>query len=144
MRSSLSERPLGGVRSVEAIRREGFEGTVTLIGDEAHFPPFDRPPLSKEVLMGSWEPERARLRIEEDLELDLLLGLSAERLDLERREVVLADGGTRHFDGLVIATGAAPRTMSIVDPPFGACSCCGRSATASPFERVLLEPPRSS
>jgi NADPH-dependent 2,4-dienoyl-CoA reductase/sulfur reductase-like enzyme len=107
---------LGGVRAVEAIRREGFGGTVTLIGDEAHFPPFDRPPLSKEVLMGSWEPERARLRIEEDLELDLLLGLRAERLDLERRQVVLADGGTRHFDGLVIATGAAPRTMSIVDP----------------------------
>jgi NADPH-dependent 2,4-dienoyl-CoA reductase/sulfur reductase-like enzyme len=107
---------IGGVRAVEAIRREGFTGAVTLIGEEDHFPPYDRPPLSKEVLMGLWEPERARLRVEENLEVDLLLGTRAERVDLERRELMLDDGTARHFDGLVIATGASPRTMSIVDP----------------------------
>ena len=107
---------LGGLRAVEAIRREGFAGTVTLIGDEEHFPPYDRPPLSKEVLMGQWEPERARLRVEENLDVQLALGTRAERLDLERNQVILADETARHFDGLVVATGAAPRTMSIVDP----------------------------
>jgi len=107
---------LGGLRAVEAIRREGFSGAVTLVGDEEHFPPYDRPPLSKEVLMGRWEPERARLRMEENLEVDLQLGTRAERLDLERHEIILADGASRHFDGLVIATGATPRTMSIIDP----------------------------
>jgi 3-phenylpropionate/trans-cinnamate dioxygenase ferredoxin reductase component len=107
---------LGGLRAVEAIRREGFTGAVTLVGDEEHFPPYDRPPLSKEVLMGQWEPERARLRTEENLEVELVLGTRAERLDLERNEVILDDGTSRHFDGLVIATGAKPRTMSIIDP----------------------------
>jgi 3-phenylpropionate/trans-cinnamate dioxygenase ferredoxin reductase subunit len=86
---------LGGLRAVEAIRREGFSGAVTLIGDEEHFPPYDRPPLSKEVLMGRWEPERARLRMEENLEVDLQLGTRAERLDLERHEILLA-GGAAH------------------------------------------------
>ncbi len=106
---------LGGLRAVEAIRREGFTGSMTLVGDEEYFPPYDRPPLSKEVLMGQWEPDRARLRTDENLDVELALGTRAERLDLERNEVVLADGTSRHFDGLVIATGAAPRTMSIIE-----------------------------
>ena len=48
---------LGGIRTIEAIRRNGYTGTITLVGDEIHLP-YDRPPLSKEVLSGAWEPAR--------------------------------------------------------------------------------------
>ena len=107
---------LGGVRSVEALRREGFEGRVTLIGDESHFPPYDRPPLSKEVLSREWDPERARLRIDPDLDVDLVLGSPVVQLDCVSREVAIADGTRVPFDGLVIATGASPRRLPLVDP----------------------------
>ena len=106
---------LGGVRAVEALRREGFVGQVTLIGDEPHFPPYDRPPLSKEVLTGAWDPERARLRIDPALEVTLALGSQAVQLDIEGRQVATADGTHFGFDGLVIATGASPRLLPLVD-----------------------------
>ncbi|MEV0041850.1 FAD-dependent oxidoreductase, partial [Streptomyces sp. NPDC050804] len=48
-----------GLATVEALRRFGFAGVVTVVGAETH-PPYDRPPLSKQVLSGAWEPERAR------------------------------------------------------------------------------------
>jgi NADPH-dependent 2,4-dienoyl-CoA reductase/sulfur reductase-like enzyme len=107
---------LGGVRAVEALRREGFTGSVTLIGDEPHFPPYDRPPLSKEVLSGEWDVERARLRIDPELEVELALGSPAAHLDLEDKQVTTADGSRFGFDGLVIATGASPRWLPLVDP----------------------------
>ena len=51
---------LGGLRAAEALRRDGFEGSITLVGDEAH-PPYDRPPLSKQMLSGAWEREKVIL-----------------------------------------------------------------------------------
>jgi 3-phenylpropionate/trans-cinnamate dioxygenase ferredoxin reductase subunit len=107
---------LGGVRAVEALRREGFAGRITLVGDESHFPPYDRPPLSKEVLSGEWDAERARLRIDPELEVDLALGSPAVQLDTANNEVVISDGSRVPFDGLVIATGASPRWLPLVDP----------------------------
>jgi NADPH-dependent 2,4-dienoyl-CoA reductase/sulfur reductase-like enzyme len=108
---------LAGLRAAEALRREGYEGVITLIGAEDAMP-YDRPPLSKQVLAGKWEPDRAQLRAAADvesLEVDLRLGRQATGLDLERGEVAL-DGGDRvPFDGLVIATGASPRWL--VDRP---------------------------
>jgi NADPH-dependent 2,4-dienoyl-CoA reductase/sulfur reductase-like enzyme len=81
-----------------------------LVGAESHWPPFDRPPLSKQVLAGSWEPEKARLRITEPLDVDLVLGRTATSLDLEG-SVGLDRGDSLEFDRLVIATGAAPITL---------------------------------
>jgi NADPH-dependent 2,4-dienoyl-CoA reductase/sulfur reductase-like enzyme len=107
---------LAGLRTVEALRREGFDGELTLIGEEAHAP-YDRPPLSKQVLRGEWEPERIRLRGAEDLAalaLDLRLDVRAASLDGARRRLALSDGTELAYDGLVIATGATPRTL-----PFG-------------------------
>ncbi|MBY6687824.1 hypothetical protein HQ305_21175 [Rhodococcus sp. BP-149] len=55
-----------GVCTAEALRQRGFDGTITLLGDEEHLP-YDRPPLSKQVLSGAWKPERTRLRAPEQL-----------------------------------------------------------------------------
>ncbi|MCY3649601.1 MAG: FAD-dependent oxidoreductase [Acidimicrobiaceae bacterium] len=104
---------LAGLNAAEALRREGFDGPVTLIGAETHLP-YDRPPLSKQVLAGDWEPERAALTDPEEIEEDGIearLGVRATALDLDARELTLHTGETVEFDGLVIATGARCRTM---------------------------------
>lgn len=103
---------LAGLRAVEALRSRGYEGRLVWIGEEPHLP-YDRPPLSKEVLRGDWEPERTALRRTgiEDLEVELRSGCRAEALDLADRCVVLSGGERRRFDGLVIATGASPRRL---------------------------------
>ncbi len=102
---------LAGVRTVQALRRDGHEGPITLVGAEAHWPPFDRPPLSKAVLTGAWEPDQARLRLPDPFPADLLLGRRALALDVAGRTVALDDGTSLGFDALVIATGATPRTL---------------------------------
>ncbi|WHT18433.1 FAD-dependent oxidoreductase [Crossiella sp. CA-258035] len=102
-----------GLTTVEALRRGGFEGKVTLVGAEPHLP-YDRPPLSKQVLAGDWAPERARLRGEDHLDgldVELVLGNAATGLDLAQRRVELADGGGLGYDGLVIATGVTARSL---------------------------------
>ncbi|MGD9998416.1 MAG: NAD(P)/FAD-dependent oxidoreductase [Ilumatobacteraceae bacterium] len=104
---------LAGLRACETLRTDGFAGRVTLIGAEAEHP-YDRPPLSKKLLAGEWEPDRIRLRKPEDfagLDLDLRLGRRAVQLDVDDRRVALDDGEAVPYDGLVIATGAAPRRL---------------------------------
>lgn len=102
---------LAGLRTVQNLRREGHVGRIVLIGDEDHWPPYDRPPLSKQVLTGVWETEKARLRIDDSFDAELVLGRRAARLDLEARQVILDDGTAVAFDGLVVATGASPRSL---------------------------------
>ena len=105
---------LAGLRSAEALRSQGFEGRLVFIGDETHLP-YDRPPLSKEVLKGDWEPEQTSLIRDPErfdaLDLDLRLGRRAVSLDTKARQVELDDGQRVSFDGLVIATGATPRNL---------------------------------
>ena len=107
---------LAGLRACETLRDEGFDARITLVGAEREIP-YDRPPLSKKVLAGEWEPERIRLRKPDDfhsLGLDLRLGVRATALDLDARVVTVDDasnGSTVAFDGLVIATGASPRRL---------------------------------
>ena len=103
---------LAGLRGVETLRSDGFDGRITLMGDESH-QPYDRPPLSKQVLAGDWEPDRIRLAGPDrlaDLEVDLRLGQRATGLDLEAHTVEV-DGVAEEFDGLLIATGARCRTL---------------------------------
>jgi NADPH-dependent 2,4-dienoyl-CoA reductase/sulfur reductase-like enzyme len=102
-----------GLAAAETLRREGYDGEITLLGDEPH-PPYDRPPLSKQILAGQWEAERLALRAAEhlaQLRLDLRLGAEATGLDLAAREVRLADGTAAGYDALVIATGVRPRRL---------------------------------
>ena len=102
-----------GLAAAETLRREGYVGELTLLGAEPH-PPYDRPPLSKQILAGEWEVGRLALRAEEhlaDLDLDLRLGATATGLDLAAREVRLADGASVGYDALIIATGVRPRRL---------------------------------
>ncbi|MEV7089094.1 FAD-dependent oxidoreductase [Streptomyces sp. NPDC093085] len=102
-----------GLAAAETLRREGYEGTLTLVGDEPHAP-YDRPPLSKQILSGEWSPERLPLRPKADLDalgLDLRLGAAATGLDTGARTVTLADGTELPYDGLIVATGVRPRRL---------------------------------
>ena len=104
---------LAGVRVCGGLRAEGFEGTITLVGAESHVP-YDRPPLSKKVLSGEWEPDRISLVRPEEfdkLQLQQRLGVPAVALSTIDRVVTLGDGTQLHYDGLVIATGAATRKL---------------------------------
>jgi 3-phenylpropionate/trans-cinnamate dioxygenase ferredoxin reductase component len=103
---------LAGLRAVESLRRSGYEGRLTMIGDEPWLP-YDRPPLSKEMLSGEWERDKTVLRKTpyEELELELRLGVPAVGLDLGDRTVRLAEGTCIPYEGLVIATGSAPRRL---------------------------------
>jgi len=104
---------LAGLRAAETLRRGGHRGPLALIGAESHLP-YDRPPLSKQVLAGSWEPEKARL-IEADaletLGIDARLGHRAGALDAGARRVTLDDGSTLEADAVVVASGAVPRRL---------------------------------
>jgi 3-phenylpropionate/trans-cinnamate dioxygenase ferredoxin reductase subunit len=101
---------LGGLSVCDALRQRGFDGPVTLLGDEP-VAPYDRPPLSKQVIKGTLaDPPQLRKPDELDaLRLDLRLGTTAAGVDLAAREVRLAGGGRLEYDVLVIATGARPR-----------------------------------
>jgi NADPH-dependent 2,4-dienoyl-CoA reductase/sulfur reductase-like enzyme len=99
---------LAGIRAAEALRRGGHDGPITLVGAEAHLP-YDRPPLSKQVLAGSMAHEQTMLQIDDAVDVDMRLSTRAAGLDLERRAVLLEGGEELLVDGLVIATGAHPR-----------------------------------
>jgi 3-phenylpropionate/trans-cinnamate dioxygenase ferredoxin reductase subunit len=101
------------VRTAEEIRRRGYNDELVLIGKEQHFPPYDRPPLSKEILSGKWALEQARLTIYEDLRAEILLGRTAVELNMGTKQIQLDDGSVVGFDGLVIATGTTPRRLPI-------------------------------
>ena len=108
---------LAGLRAAETLRREGYGEPITLIGDEIH-EPYDRPPLSKQVLAGAWNTDRLLLSPPEklnDLDLDLRLGVRAEHFELGSRDLsVVGAGGaaeTLNVNALLIATGARCRTL---------------------------------
>ena len=109
---------LAGFRAAEELRERGFDGTIAVVGDEPHRP-YDRPPLSKQVLAGKQPPEAVALAPAQgdvdDLGLEWHLGATATGLDLGSREVLLGGGDRLAFDGLVIATGASPRHLPSTD-----------------------------
>src|SRR6201999_4310396 len=99
---------LAGLRAAEALRDEGFPGPLTIIGDEVH-EPYDRPPLSKQVLKG-WVPAgNTKLPRMRAIDADWRLGVAATGLDRANREVLLANGDKVPYDRLLIATGVRSR-----------------------------------
>ena len=109
---------LAGLRAAETLRDRGFDGTLTLVGDEPHRP-YDRPPLSKQVLQGTWEPEQTFFRRKDGydaLGLDMRLGVRATSADLGAKRVTLSDGTFTDYDRLIIATGARVRTLPGIAP----------------------------
>lgn len=102
---------LAGLRTAEALRSGGFDGGLTLIGDEAHLP-YDRPPLSKQVLTGEMPAEQVYHRDAQgmaDLGIDLIVGDGAAGLDVDAGTIRLASGAQVPFDEAVVATGARAR-----------------------------------
>jgi len=105
---------LAGLRAAETLRQHDVATSIVVVGNEVHRP-YDRPPLSKKLLSGEWEPDRIHLRQPDafdDLDVEWRLGNAATELDTTARELTLADGSVLGFDGLVIATGAHPRRLS--------------------------------
>lgn len=101
-----------GASCVAKLRAEGFEGTITLIGDEP-IPPYQRPPLSKAYLLGDMALERLFLRPEAwypDHGIELRLGASVDAIDAAEKTVSVA-GDTLPYDALVLATGSTPRRL---------------------------------
>ncbi|MEU5322305.1 FAD-dependent oxidoreductase [Streptomyces sp. NPDC021056] len=102
---------LAGLSAARSLRKQGYDGRLVVIGDELHRP-YDRPPLSKEFLAGSLGETDLSLEAgDEDLRAEWLLGTRAVGLDRTDRAVRLADGREVRADGIVIATGAAARTL---------------------------------
>ncbi|MER7276003.1 FAD-dependent oxidoreductase [Dactylosporangium sp. NPDC000244] len=99
---------LAGLRAAEALREEGYSGSLTLIDDEP-YGPYDRPPLSKQALGGRIRPDATGLPRRSDLDARWRLGVRALALDLPGRRVQLSDGTAVPFDRLLIATGVRAR-----------------------------------
>ena len=106
---------LAAVRTAEELRREEYPGRITVVSDETR-PPYDRPPLTKEVLRG--ERDDTTLEPPEffaERDIDLRLGVGARNVDTAAQTVTLADDTVLGYDHLVIATGLVPRRI----PSFG-------------------------
>ena len=99
---------LAGTRAAGALRYQGFTGSLTVIGDEAA-EPYDRPPLSKQVLGGSVPAGHTGLPRHRAIDADWRLGVAATGLDLAAKQVRVADGSSVGFDRLLITTGVRAR-----------------------------------
>jgi NADPH-dependent 2,4-dienoyl-CoA reductase/sulfur reductase-like enzyme len=104
-----------GGRAAEALRAAGFPGNVTLLGEEPH-PPYERPPLSKELLAGAIPVEKTFVKPQSwyaEKEIALRLGMRAISIDRRHQRVIRADGSSEAYDYLLLTTGARPRKLMI-------------------------------
>jgi NADPH-dependent 2,4-dienoyl-CoA reductase/sulfur reductase-like enzyme len=115
---------LAGLRAAEALRALGFAGRLDVVGEEPHRP-YSRPPLSKGLLLGEDTPAGCELPGARSLEVEWRLGQRTERLDPDRREVVLQNGERLPYDGLVIATGSRARPWPAGRTPPGVMTLRG-------------------
>lgn len=106
---------LAGATAAETLRTEGFTGPIVLIGEENDLP-YERPPLSKGVLLGKDQPEVAQLHDRawyDDNNVELRLGSKVTAIDTGARKVTLADGSEVEYDKLLIATGSRVRKLDV-------------------------------
>ena len=110
-----------GARVSLGLREQGFDGDITLIGEEAGAP-YERPPLSKASLLAPDEPAApviADAHRFESLNVEHLRGVAASAIDREARRVALSDGRSLRYDRLVLATGARPRRLAVPGAEYG-------------------------
>src|SRR5688572_19515355 len=103
---------LAAAKAVEGLRERGYDGDITLFGAEPHLP-YERPPLSKGLLLGSEEPDSVFVHDQawyDEQHVDVRTGVEVTGLDLDRRRVVAGDTETG-FDNLLLTTGSAPRRL---------------------------------
>lgn len=106
---------LAAARAAKAMRDKGFDGRITIIAAESHAP-YDRPPLSKAVLLGEAPLDSTRLLTPElirEKEIELRLGTVAQAIDRASRRIVLGDGDAIAYDKLLLATGARARRLAL-------------------------------
>ncbi|GHF69101.1 pyridine nucleotide-disulfide oxidoreductase [Streptomyces mashuensis] len=115
---------LAGVRACASLRAQGYSGALTVVSDEAHLP-YDRPPLTKQVVAGTLTEADIRLAGADDFGARWIRGTAAAGLDRDRRRVRLADGTELPYDGLVLATGAQARPWPGEVPPGGVLAVRG-------------------
>lgn len=107
---------LAAVRTAQALRERGYGGRMALYADESHWP-YDRPPLTKNFLLGKVAEPALRLLDEaaaKGLGLDVHLGRRATGLQPAQRRLLLAGGEEVVYDDLVVATGARPRQLDLL------------------------------
>src|SRR5215831_8619034 len=107
---------LAGAKAAQTLREEGYTGPLTLIGEELAWRPYERPPLSKGVLLGKEQPEKAIVLPEgweDEHDATLLLGTTVVSIDRDAREVVLHEGTRLPYDKLLLATGASARRLEV-------------------------------
>jgi 3-phenylpropionate/trans-cinnamate dioxygenase ferredoxin reductase subunit len=112
---------LAGATAAATLRAEGYEGGIALVAAEAR-PPYERPPLSKELLRGEQPFEKALVRPEEFYAgngIELLLGTRAVRIDPVGRRVELAAGESLAYDAVLVATGGANRPLPVPGAELG-------------------------
>jgi NADPH-dependent 2,4-dienoyl-CoA reductase/sulfur reductase-like enzyme len=107
---------LAGLSAARALREQAYDGRIVIIGDEVHAP-YDRPPLSKEFLVGTASLDDIALTGPDDdaLDLEWRLGSTAVGLDRHTRTVRLRDGSEVRADGVILATGARARRLPGAD-----------------------------
>lgn len=106
---------LAGAKAAEALREQGFEGPITLVGDE-HHRPYERPPLSKEYLTGAAELDTVYVHDEAwygEHDVDLRLGTSVTRIDRDAHQVETTTGDRIGYAKLLLATGSSPRRLPL-------------------------------
>jgi 3-phenylpropionate/trans-cinnamate dioxygenase ferredoxin reductase subunit len=104
-----------GARAATALREEGWDRPITLVGGEIH-PPYERPPLSKAALLAETEPVATTVLSQDRaaaLDIALVLGTEATAIDRAARAVVLTDGRALPYSRLLLATGARPRRLTL-------------------------------
>ncbi|MCW2542255.1 MAG: hypothetical protein JWN95_3980 [Frankiales bacterium] len=102
-----------GLSTAESLRSAGYQGELQIVGEEQGWP-YDRPPLSKQILAGTWLPEKIALlpqRRIDALAAQFIFGVRATSLNTEQRVVLLSDGRRLPYQALVIATGVRPREL---------------------------------
>jgi 3-phenylpropionate/trans-cinnamate dioxygenase ferredoxin reductase subunit len=112
---------VAGLRVVQAVRQEGYAGPVTLLAGEPHLP-YDRPPLSKQVLQGHLAPEATEYHAAgyyAELGVDVRVGVTARGLDTERHRLQLDGHEDVEYAALVVATGSRPRRLPFATPAEG-------------------------
>jgi 3-phenylpropionate/trans-cinnamate dioxygenase ferredoxin reductase subunit len=106
---------LAAAKAAIALRENGHEGAITIVGDEGH-PPYERPPLSKDFLMGKSAFDEAVVESAawyDEHDVRLLTGRTVEALDRAEHSVTLSDGEELTYDKAILATGARPRVLDI-------------------------------
>jgi len=135
---------LAGAKAAETLRAEGFDGPVVLIGDEEERP-YERPPLSKDYLVGKAERETIYVHPENwyaDNNVELRLGSPVTAIDRAARQVALADGSSVGYAKLLLATGSSPRLLTVPGADADGVLYLRRAADSDQIKTVLASASR--